>query len=100
MWKRGFRRGRQCRQYFSLYTSRGSSAKSGIKKQNVEVRVYLLSMMWHGWWKVRMWGNAHNDWRNAPRKQQFGQRRMLLSSTSKKRMRCCSHNEERIRNRR
>jgi len=20
-----------------------------------------LTMMWHGWWKARMWGNAHKD---------------------------------------
>jgi len=84
----------------SSYTFRGCSAKLRRKKKSVEVRVYLLSMMWHGWWKVRMWGNAHNDWRDAQREQRFGQRRMPVSSTSKKPKQYCSHDEERISNRR
>jgi len=61
MWKRGFRRGRQCRRYFSFNIFWGCLAKLKRKKKNVEVRVYLLLMMLHGWWKVRMWGNTHND---------------------------------------
>jgi len=82
---------------FVIYLS-GLFGQVERKKKSVEVRVYLLSMMWHGWGKARIWGNAHNDWRDVPRKQQFGQRRMPVGSTSKKQRRCCSLDEERIRN--
>jgi len=57
-------------------------------------------MMWYGWWKVRIWGNAHNDWRDALRKRQYGHRRMPVSLTLKKWKQCCLLDEERIRNRR
>jgi len=37
------------------------SAKLKRKRKSVRVRVYLLLMMWHGWWRGRMWGYAHRD---------------------------------------
>ena len=84
---------------FVLYVS-GLFGQVEEKEEHCGSEGISLSMMWHGWWKVTMWGNAHDDWRDAQRIQQFGQKRIPVSSTSKKLKRCCSHKEERIRNRR
>jgi len=35
--------------------------QSGRKQKPIKVRGYLLWMMWHEWWKVKMCGNGHND---------------------------------------
>jgi len=79
-------------------TFRGCLAKLKNRKKSVELRVYLLLMMWHGWWKGRMWGNAHNDWKDAQRKQQCVHKRMPVGLELNKRRRRYLLDEERIRN--
>jgi len=72
-------RGRQYHKYFLSYTFRVCLAKSKKKKKKVRVRGYFLSMMWHGWWQVREWGNVHKDWSDVPNNLSSGRGKMLVS---------------------
>jgi len=70
------------------------------KKKTMKARAYLLWMLWHGWWKMMEWGNAHRNWIDAQKKYNNGQGGMPVLLILRQSKQCCLLKRGVIRNRR